>query len=146
MSRLNLRLTPHGRLLAEDQEDAPEIDAAAASRLADAFAQGAGYGLVRLGAGEVGRTLPPVFVWWRAFAARYVGAVCLNASGREDDTTLPPIAPPDAGDLASLVLSAPMMEGAEYLTEDILLALWDDMALAFAASLAASGTGLQRFL
>src|SRR3954463_5383068 len=132
MPRLGLRLTPHGRLIAEEQDDAPEIDATAHTRIAKAFAGGSGAGLVRLGAGEVGRTLPPVFVWWRAFAARYVGAGCLNASRREDDTTVPPIAPPDAGDLASLVLSAPMMEGAEYLTEDILLALWDDMALAFA--------------
>ena len=54
--------------------------------------------------------------------------------------------PPDAGELASLVLTAPMMAGAEYLTEAVLLALWDEMALAFAAALAASGTGLQRFL
>jgi superfamily II DNA or RNA helicase len=115
-------------------------------RLADAFAQGTGYGLVRLGAGEVGQALPPVFVWWRAFATRYVGAVCLHASGREEDATLPVVPALDAGELASLVLTAPMMAGAEYLTEGVLLALWDDLALAFAAALAASGTGLQRFL
>ena len=47
----------------------------------------------------------------------------------------------DAGELASLVLTAPMMAGAEYLTADVLLALWDEMALAFAASLAAAGSG-----
>jgi superfamily II DNA or RNA helicase len=146
MPRLGLRLTPHGRLVAEDQDDAQEVDAAAHIRLADAFAAGSGAGLVRLGAGEVGQALPPVFVWWRAFATRYVGAVCLNASGREDDVTLPPVPPPDAGDLASLVFAAPLMEGAEYLTDAVLLALWDDMALAFAQAFAASGIGLQRFL
>ena len=27
MPRLGLRLTPHGRLVAEDQDDAPDIDA-----------------------------------------------------------------------------------------------------------------------
>ena len=143
---LSLRLTPHGRLIAEDQEDAPEIDAAAHTRLTEAFAEGSGAGLVRLGAGEVGHALPPVFVWWRAFATRYVGAVCVNASGRDDDLTLPPVAPPDASDLASLVLTTPLMAGAEYLTDEVLLALWDEMALAFAQAFAASGTGLQRFL
>ena len=56
------------------------------------------------------------------------------------------VPPLDAGELASLVLTAPMMAGAEYLTEAVLLALWDELALAFAAALAASGTGLQRFL
>src|SRR3954454_19937311 len=116
MPRLSLRLTPHGRLIAEDQEDAPEIDAAAHTRLTEAFAEGSGAGLVRLGAGEVGYALPPVFVWWRAFATRYVGAVCVNASGRDDDLTLPPVGPPDASDLASLVLTTPLMAGAEYLT------------------------------
>ena len=146
MPRFGLRLTPHGRLVAEDQDDAPEIDTAARNRLAAAFAQGSGPGLVRLGAGEVGHTLPPVFVWWRSFATRYVGAVCLNASGREDDATLPVVPPLDSGELVSLVLAAPMMAGAEYLTEAVLLALWDELALAFAEALAASGIGLQRFL
>ena len=38
------------------------------------------------------------------------------------------------------------MAGAEYLTEDVLLALWDEMERAFAASLAAAKVGLQAFL
>jgi superfamily II DNA or RNA helicase len=146
MSRFGLRLTPQGHLLAEAQDDAPEIDPQVQARLTEAFAQGAGYGLVQLGAAEVGHALPPVFVWWRAFATRYVGALCLNASGREEDVELPTVAPPDAGELASLVLTAPMMAGAEYLTEAVLLALWDETVLAFSALHAAAGTGLQRFL
>jgi hypothetical protein len=146
MPRFGLRLTPQGHLVAEAQDDAPEIDAQVLTRLTEAFARGTGHGLVRLGAGEVGQALPPVFVWWRAFATRYVGALCLNASGREEDAALPIVPPLDAGELASLVLTAPMMEGAEYLTEAVLLALWDDMALAFSNALTASGTGLQRFL
>ncbi len=146
MPRFGLRLTPQGHLVAEEQDDAPEMDAGALTRLTEAFARGTGHGLVRLGAGEVGQALPPVFVWWRAFATRDVGALCLSASGREEDDTLPAVPGLDAGELASLVLTAPMMEGAEYLTDGVLLALWDAMALAFADSLAASGTGLQRFL
>jgi hypothetical protein len=146
MPRFGLRLTPHGHLVAEDRDDAPEMEGAVCVRLAAAFSQGSGYGLLRLGAGEVGQALPPVFVWWRSFATRYVGAVCLNASGREDDLALPPVAPPDAGDLASLVLTAPMMAGAEYLTDSVLLAMWDEMVLAFTGAFAASGVGLQRFL
>src|ERR1700761_8464974 len=111
MPRLGLRLTPQGHLIAEDQEDAPDLDPKTETRLAEAFAQGSGYGLVRLGAGEVGQGLPPVFFWWRAFAARYVGALRLNASGREEDAALPVVPPLDVGELASLVLTAPMMAG-----------------------------------
>ncbi len=103
---------------------------------------------MRLGAGEVGQALPPAFVWWRQFAARYVGAVCLHASGADADTPSPlPIVPaPTEAELASLLLSAPMMAGAEYLTSDVLLTLWDATAQAFAASFKAANTGLQKFL
>src|SRR5271170_2901052 len=124
-SRLGLRLTPSGHLVTEPTDDAPELDAATAARLTDAFARDSGHGLLQLGAGEVGHHLPPAFVWWRAFAARYVAALCLHTPGAASDATLPTIPPPDAGERASLVLTAPMMPGGEYLTPDVLLALWD---------------------
>ena len=148
MSRLGLRLTPHGRLSVEDQDDGPEIDAAASIRLIDAFARGTGYGLVWLGAAEVGQALPPLFVWWRDFAALYVGSLCLHASGMEaeEPRKLPRVPAPTAPELSFLVLTAPIMAGAEYLTKDVLLALWDEMERAFAASLAAAKVGLQAFL
>jgi non-specific serine/threonine protein kinase len=148
MSRLGLRLTPHGRLSVEDQDNGPDIDAAASIRLIDAFAQGAGYGLMWLGAAEVGQALPPLFVWWRDFAALYVGSLCLHASGMEAEgpRKLPSVPAPTPAELSSLVLTAPIMAGAEYLTQDVLLALWDEMERAFAASLAAAKVGLQAFL
>src|SRR5271165_3994795 len=148
MPGLGLRLTPHGRLVVEDRDDAPEIDAAALTRLTEAFARGTGYGLVHLGAAEVGHALPPVFVWWRGFAARYVGSLRLHTAGMdaEDTHKLPTVPAPTAAELSSLVLTAPMMTGAEYLTGDVLLALWDEMAQAFASSLAAARAGLQSFL
>jgi non-specific serine/threonine protein kinase len=146
MSRLGLRLTPHGRLSVEDQDNGPDIDAAASIRLIDAFARGTGYGLMWLGAAEVGQALPPLFVWWRDFAALYVGSLCLQASGMEGPRKLPSVPAPTPAELSSLVLTAPIMAGAEYLTQDVLLALWDEMERAFAASLAAAKVGLQAFL
>ncbi len=150
MSRLSLRLTPHGRLIAEAAENTPEIDDSAAARLESAFAQGSGPGLLRLGAGEVGQALPPAFVWWRAFAARYVAALCLHApteAGGESRSRLVPDVPaPGEGDFATLVLTAPMMAGAEYLTAEVLRRLWDEIAQAASASFAAARTDLQSFL
>jgi len=148
MPSLGLRLTPRGHLSVEYQDDGPEIDAAASIRLIDAFARGTGYGLVWLGAAEVGQALSPVFVWWRDFAARYVGSLCLHASGVEaqEHRKLPSIPAPTAAELSSLLLTAPIMAGAEYLTEDVLLTLWDEMERAFAASLGAAKVGLQAFL
>jgi superfamily II DNA or RNA helicase len=114
------------------------LDDAAAKRIADAFAQSIGHGLMRLGAGEVGQKLPPVLAWWREFAARYVEALC--------SSTQSVVSPPSDGDLASLVLTAPIMPGAEYVTSDVLLALWAQLDAAFVASLTAAGTDLQTFL
>ena len=150
MSRPSLRLTPHGHLVLESSPDAPEIDQRIAGRLSDAFARGGGYGLLQLGAGEVGQTLPPIFLWWRGFAARYVAALCLQSPGADgggaSSSGLPDVATPTEAELASLVLTAPMMAGAEYLTPDVLRALWQDTATALGNSLAAAKTDLQSFL
>ena len=141
-SQLGLRLTPHGHLVAEPAPDAAPIDDRTAARLAGAFAQGSGQGLVRLAA-EIGQTLPPAFVWWRGFASRYVASLCLQSTSAD---ALPGIAPPAEAELASLVLTAPMMAGAEYLTQDILRALWAATAAALATSFANAKSNLQSFL
>ena len=146
LSRVGLRLTPHGRLLLETVEDAPLLDDKLAARLAEAFSHGSGYGLMRLGAGEVGRALPPAFAWWRDFAARYVGALCGHAANEGKSAALPAVPPPNDADVATLLLTAPMMPGAEYLTAVVMLRLWAELSVAFAASLAAKRTDLQSFL
>src|SRR5215468_2468737 len=100
-SRLGLRLTPHGRLVAEHADGAPVFDQHTVKRLADAFARGSGHGLLQLGAGEVAQFLPPAFVWWRAFAARYVAALCLHGPAAEPGAALPKMSRPDAAECAS---------------------------------------------
>ena len=140
LSRCKLRVTPHGRLILEHAEDVPPLDEALATRLWAAFGQAAGYGLLQLGAGEIGQPLPPAFVWWRDFAARYVAAVCLNPPNAtlEETPAITPrfsVSPPNDADLATLALTAPMMPGAEYVDPDVLLALWADLCSAFEASL-----------
>ncbi len=142
MPRPSLRLSPHGHLDIEPSDDAPELDERVAARLTEAFARGVGHGLLQLGAGEVGHTLPPIFLWWRSFSARYVSALCLQSSGQ----TIPKIPVPTEADLASLVLTAPMMAGAEYLTPDVLRGLWQETATALTQSLTATKTDLQSFL
>jgi superfamily II DNA or RNA helicase len=150
MIRLGLRLTPSGRLLCEPVDEAPGLDDAVAARLGEAFARGSGDGLLRLGAGEVGQALPPVFVWWRDFGSRYVAALCIHAAsaeGGQADASVPPEVPtPDEVELASLVLTAPMMRGAEYLTPEVLRDLWAAMAGSLTEALTTSGAGLHDLL
>jgi non-specific serine/threonine protein kinase len=110
-------------------------------RLVESFTQGSGTGLIWLGAEEVGRALPPVLGWWRDFAVRYVGGLCLRSS---DSAFTVPL--PNDDELATLVLTAPMMPGAEYLNQDILKALWEEIGTAFGTSLAAAKMDTQTFL
>jgi hypothetical protein len=92
--------------------------------------------------------LPPVFLWWRDFATRYVTALC-HAADPEGQRTAPAAVPevpaPPEADLAALALTAPLMPGAEYLTTGVLRALWAAMAASLSAALVEAGADLQGF-
>ena len=138
-------LSPHGRLALVEAPDAPPLDPELAQRLRNAFERGSGHGLLQLGAAEAGAALPPVFSYWREFGAWYVTALCTHP-----DTDAPPrkvrVPAPPAAELDRLVLAAPPMTGAEYLTAEVLGALWQELDAAFGIELAESKCGIQDFL
>jgi non-specific serine/threonine protein kinase len=115
------------------------LPAALQQRLTDAFAIGAGHGLLQLGATEVGSIPPPAWAWWRDFAARYVTALCATADGGA-------VAKPDDQAFDALMADAPPMTGAEYLTPAVLATLWTDLDSALRDELAASKNSLQELL
>jgi superfamily II DNA or RNA helicase len=119
-----LRLTPHGHLITET---------GAAGPLVEAFARGAGHGLLRLGAGTT-KVLPPDLAWWRNFSRRAVSALCHQTSTN--------VSPPEA-ELAALLPAMPMMKGAEYVTAEVLSRLWREIVAAVAKE---AGSDLQGFL
>jgi non-specific serine/threonine protein kinase len=141
-ARLTPCLTPHGRLLLVPSDDAPELQPVLGERIRQAFDRGAGYGLLRLGAGEVGQVLPPVFAYWREFGGRFITALCTRPDICERREGLPPL--PE--DIEALAVAAPVMPGAEYLTTDVLLSLWAEIGRAFAAELVDAKTTVQEFL
>ena len=146
MSLLSLApiLTPHGRLTLVQDDDAA-AEAELAERLQRAFARGSGHGLLQLGANEIGAALPPTLSYWREFAAQYVTAVCtLPDTGAEPAKTHVPV-PPNS-ELDQLVLAAPPMIGAEYLTAAVLSALWQELDAAFRVELSESKCGVEEFL
>jgi non-specific serine/threonine protein kinase len=109
--------------------------------MAAAFAQGAGQGLLHLGAAEVATALPLPWAYWRDFAVRYVTA--LTATPQGGDIA---VAVPDALALETLCLDVPPMTGAEYLTPDVLRTLWASIETAVRDELTASGLSLANFL
>jgi non-specific serine/threonine protein kinase len=129
----SLALTPQGHLrLAGDAESVP-LPPELEHRLAAAFDRGAGHGLLQLGAREVGSALSPILAYWREFAARYVTALCATPEGAE--VAIPPL---DVATIESLVADAPPMRGAEYLSPDVLAALWAQIDAAARGTLAES--------
>ena len=134
------RITPRSHLLAEPEEGASPLAEDIVVPLAAAFAASAGEGLLHLAASLPGRALPPAWGWWRAFASRYLVAAC--TAGNELPAV---IAPPDALTLATLISDAPPYTGAEYLSIDLLLALWRQIDAALRDALA-GGETLENYL
>ena len=139
-------LSPHGVLsLKPSQETMAALDSERAGRLEQAFARGAGHGLLHLGANEVGAALPPVLSWWRELGTRYVTALCA-LPGLGDARRKPSVPSPPDDELDRLATGVPPMTGAEYLTAPVLAGLWRETDRAFDAELAEAGVALQDFL
>ncbi|SEJ90836.1 DEAD/DEAH box helicase [Paraburkholderia diazotrophica] len=133
------KITPAGHLLAAPDVDAPPLPDDVA--LGASFRRGTGHGLLYLGSATIGRALPPAWAWWRDFGARYVTSLCTTSEGEEVT-----VSQPDTGDFERLIEDAPPMTGAEYLTSDVLAALWGEIDIALRDELASTGESLQAFL
>jgi len=142
---LGLSLTPHGRLVLTEDAGAPPLDSRLGERLRTAFERGSGHGLLLLGANEAGALLPPVLSYWREFGAHYVTALCTQQESDAPSQELHIAVPPEE-ELERTALAAPPMLGAEYLTAEVLLALWRELDAAFGVELSESGCGVQEFL
>jgi hypothetical protein len=139
-------LSPHGVLRLERADNEFQLDDAVADRLEKHFTRDCGHGLLQLGVGEAGSNLSPALAWWRAFAMRFVVALC--ACDDAEQTKKPNYAPAPlpVQTLAALIDEASPMQGAEYLQPGALEALWRGMERALGAELAESGLSLQEFL
>jgi superfamily II DNA or RNA helicase len=134
-------LTPGGHLLVVPEDAAPRLVEEIRLRLGSSFALGAGHGLLHLGTVEIGRILPPVWAWWRDFAARYVTALCATPEGGEIA-----VVTPATKDFDALIADAPPMMGGEYLTPEVLVTLWGEIDTALHQELAIEKVSLQDFL
>ena len=138
-------LTPHGSLTLRETGEALVLEPEQGLRLKKAFARGTGYGLLWLGASEVGTTLPPVLSYWRELGVRYVTALCA-LPGIGEGEAKPPVPIPGGGEFDTIAVAVPPMIGAEYLTADVLANLWRDMDAAFDAELAEARLSAQEYL
>ncbi len=90
--------------------------------LLNAFSENDAAGLVTLGGHPGGEGADPTLRYWKNFADTFVRELCQVPDGVD---SLPDLPAPDAATLAGWILDVPPMRGAEYLSPDVLLSLWD---------------------
>ncbi|MGA2033245.1 MAG: hypothetical protein ABSG68_13385, partial [Thermoguttaceae bacterium] len=147
---MELVLSPSGHLNAiesvgEPVESSP--DAALDSRLkrvAKAFQSCQAEGLFALAIERFDTPLAASPAYWRDFAARYLTELCHTPDSAEAQPADVP--PPAPAELATLLLSVPPMQGAEYLTEGVLGDLWQDLDAWVRGRVKSFGQGLSAFL
>ena len=139
-------LTPHGHLVLAPALDAQALPDDLQRRVEQAFQRGAGYGLLDLGLREVGTALPPVYAFWRDFAARYVTALCMSDAAPDSESPAQAVEFLSRDEIDPLITAAPPMAGGEYLSTALLKSLWEQIDAASGAERAQSKQSLQAYL
>ena len=116
-----IRLTPAGHLRWTSLVEAPPPGELSA--IPDLLQANWREGLFTLAADKIDPGDAPTVRFWRDFAERYLTGLCHLPAAAE------PIAvePPSAADYANLVLTAPPMQGGEYLSEELLRNVWNGL-------------------
>ncbi|MBN2289440.1 MAG: DEAD/DEAH box helicase [Candidatus Glassbacteria bacterium] len=137
----DLKLTPTGRLLLlELSGDTGAAPDAWMKRAATAFSSSQAKGLFTIAATRPDAPPPSSFSYWRDFACLYLTQLCRTPESV--GKALPPIEPTSEPELATLLLSAPPMQGGEYLSVEVFRNLWIDLDSWVRQEIAASKDGL----
>ena len=135
---LHCRVTPRGDVALEGVAESN-----AERRIAQAFDEGLGAGVLQLGAGEVHTELEPTLGFFRELGKSFVTAVC-GAADPYAPSAAPTPDPPEA-ELAALAGAVPPMRGAELIDASLLRQVWLATTQALVAAAKAHG-GVQDFL
>jgi len=140
-----LILTPAMRLrLRQDDGSSEAAPDAWIKKAAAAFASSQAAGLFALAATRPEMPPPPSMMFWRDFACRFLTRLC-----RTPETAgnrLDPIAVPAEFELMQMLLAAPPMAGAEYLSVAVLADFWGQLDQWVREKISASKTNLSEWL
>lgn len=108
-----LELTPHGAVICRQPSN---------KELAG-FAQSEPAGLISIGGKKLEQESDASVLFWKNFTGRFLRALCHIPE--EEFAGKLEIQPPDSAALAEIILNAPPMRGAEYLSPGVLLGIWN---------------------
>ena len=141
----DLTLTPAGCLLFRECEDEVRgTPDAWMKRVSAAFSSSQPAGLFSLAAARPDAPPPPSISFWRDFACHYLTQLCRTPDfgGKQSGV----IEPPSESELATMLLSAPPMQGGEYLSEEVFRNLWVELDAWARQQIAKSGDSLGGWL
>src|SRR5215470_14416394 len=136
---MDIRLTPTGQLRWEAPEG--ESESAGLVALRKAFQADWRAGLFTLAAEKISPNEAPPVRYWQALAERYLTGLC-HIPGTTETFE---VEAPSPADCASLVLTAPPMQGGEYLSDMVLQHIWQALDCWVHEAVATTG-GLDTFL
>ena len=137
-----LILTPTGRLRLRESGNIPPDSWM--KRVASAFSASTGAGLFSLAAMRPEFPLSVTVAFWRDFAANFITQLCRMPSLPGHLMEIP--APPTDAELSSLILSAPPMQGGEYLDMTVLVGLWAELNAWVMEQVPGTSEGLGKWL
>jgi len=141
----DIAVSPSGGLLLRgDPADADGRADAWTRTVSAAFTADRAAGLFALAATRPASPPPATLAYWRDFAGRYLTKLCRTPESAGN--SIDPVEPPEDGELAGVVLGAPLMRGGEYLGVDVLRTLWSDLDAWVRGEIARSGKGLAAWL
>ncbi|MBZ0264022.1 DEAD/DEAH box helicase [bacterium] len=141
---LNLNLTPSGQLtLIESGTDIGFVDKWT-SHISEAFSSSSEEGLFALAAAKATQPLSPTLAYWREFSSKYL--IKLIRIPGTDSAKITAILPPSEAELSTTLLSAPPMQGGEYLSIEVLTLLWQKLDAWVVTSIHESKTELSVWL
>jgi SNF2 family DNA or RNA helicase len=106
-----LELTPHGIVICRDD----------ARKELTVFHDSEAAGLIRIAGQKLSPEVDASVLYWKGFTEQFIRALCHIPEGSDTELS---VESPALADLSGLILSAPPMRGAEYITLDTLRAIW----------------------
>ncbi len=121
-----LSLSPEGRVyFNHDRQPGELLLPEEYIKIQGLFAKDAAWALLHLGLRDFGSSLPPSFSFWQAFSRQLISRLCrLQRVENQEKISIDGL---KSAELQAMIGRAPFMRGAEYLSEETLTIIWQQM-------------------
>jgi len=140
-----LSLSPEGRVyFNQDRQPGEQLLPDEYTKIQALFAQDPAWALLHLGLRDFGSPLPSSFSFWQTFSRQFITRLCRLQSAENQGKIA--VDEPKSAELQAMVDRAPFMRGAEYLSEEVLTAIWRQMETILDQELRVFSGSLQDYL